>query len=550
MCRFLGGSFFDISSGVPSWSGVSRLPFVCDNRLRMMRSLPGSWTHPAAWALAAAVLWYMPLQAQPAARSATVRALDHVRQGRHLARENKWAEAEREFRIAHQQDPASPDAQVGHAEALVKIGQPFDAALELQSFLHDHPNSARAHELYAVVALAIKDDFLVAEKEMEQVVRLTPNDGMAWKSLGDIYVDHATPKEAIEAYKKASRLLPRDPSIVAALADAYAQAEDSQARETFARAVKMSEIAPDSPHARRNKAGVKYLYGRYLLDQGRAQESIAAITGALAYNPHSAVALNLRARGYEAVGDYKRAEADALQALEFGPRDKQGPLLLIDIYRKLQDVENVRKYAEMAQKLVDEEQDRSSFAREVRRLLGVAEAALREGRFGEAIPPYEDLINKVPTFYESYLGVGMCYSQTGRLSDAETAFRKYLSFQKVSGDGHATLGVLLLQLGRGQEAAPELEQALLIDPSLDEARKALASEYVREFKLEEAVRTLRAARGTKDTQLIVMLAGVLMQKGDAAGAQRELGRALAIQPDDRDALRLKQEIHDRDRASK
>ena len=536
-------------------AGSGPLPFVCDNRLRMMRSLPGSWTHPAALALAAALLCYTPLLAQPAARSAarpaTVRALDHVRQGRRLAAENKWADAEREFRIANQQDPASADAQVVHAEALVKIGQPFDAALELQSFLNDHPNSARAHELYAVVALAIKDDFLVAEKEMEQVVKLKPNDGMAWKSLGDIYVDHATPKEAIEAYHKASRLLPRDPSIVAALADAYAQAEDSQkARETFARAVKMSKAVPDSPQARRNKAGVQYLYGRYLLDQGHAQESIAAITEALAYNPHSAVALNLRARGYEASGDYKRAEADALQALEFGPHDKQGPLLLIDIYRKLQDVEKVRQYAETAQKLVDEEQDRSSFAREVRRLLGVAEAALRESRFSEAIPPYEDLIKKVPTFYEAYLGLGMCYSQTGRLSDAETAFRKYLSFQKISGDGHAMLGVLLLQLGRGEEAASELEQAILIDPSLDEARKALATEYMRESKLEEAVRTLRAARGTKDTQLIVMLASVLVQKGDVAGAQREISRALAIQPDDPDALRLKQEIHEGDGNSK
>jgi tetratricopeptide (TPR) repeat protein len=488
---------------------------------------------------------------QKAAHSAASPAIDHVQQGRLLARQNKWAEAEREFRIAHQQQPASADAQVGHAEALVKIGQPFDAALELQSFLHDHPNSARAHELYAVVALAIKDDFLVAEKEMEQVVKLAPDNGMAWKSLGDIYVDHATPKEAIEAYKKASRLLPRDASIVAALADAYAQAEDSQeARDTFARAVKMSEDAPDSPEARRNKAGVQYLYGRYLLDQGRPQESIAAITRALAYNPHSTVALYLRARGYEAVGDYKRAEADALQGLDFAAHDKQGPLLLIDIYRKLHDVENVRKYAEMAQRLVDEEQDRSSFARDVRRLLGVAEAALREGRFRDAIPPYEDLIEKVPTFYEAYLGIGTCYAQTGRLADAETAFRKYLSFQKISGDGHAMLGVLLLQLERGQEASAELELALQIDPSLDEARKALATEYVRESRPEEAIRTLRAAKTTKDPELIVMLAGILMQKGDTASAQRQVNRALALRPDDPDALKLKREILQREQVGK
>ena len=482
---------------------------------------------------------------------ATIGAADHLQQGMRLARGKKWAEAEREFRIAHRQDPDSTDAEVGHAEALVKIGQPFDAVLELQSFVRDHPDAARAHEIYAVVTLSTSNDFLLAQSEMEQTVKLAPNSGMAWKSLGDIYLDHTTPQDAIEAYKKASRLLPQDPLVVASLANAYAQAGDShRAEEAFANAIKMTEPAPHTPEARRNRAVVQYMYGRYLLSQGRAKESIAATTAALAFNSGSTVAFYNRARAYLAIEDYKHAEADALHAFELGPHDKQGPLLLIDIYRKQHDPEKAQKYAELAQKLVDEEQDRSSFGREVRRLLGVAESALRQGRFSEAIPPYEELIKKVPTFYEAYFGVGMCYSQTGQLSSAETALRKYLSFQPVSGDGHAALGVLLLQMNRGQEAVTELKQALQIDPSLDEARKALASEYLRESKLEESLRILRAARDTKDTQLIVMLAGVLLQKGDTANAQREVRRALAIQPDDADALRLKQEILDQSNATK
>jgi Flp pilus assembly protein TadD len=39
-----------------------------------------------------------------------------------------------------------------------------------------------------------------------------------------------------------------------------------------------------------------------------------------------------------------------------------------------------------------------------------------------------------------------------------------------------------------------------------------------------------------------MLASVLMRQGDSAGAKREVGRALTLQPDDPDALRLKQEM--------
>lgn len=467
----------------------------------------------------------------------------HLQQGRLLARNGKWVEAEAQFRIAHQTAPDSTESEVGHAEALVRIGQPFDAALELQSFLRDHPDSARAHAFYAVVTLSISNDFLLAQAEMEKCVQLEPNDGKAWKSLGDIYLDHTTPQDAVRAYKRASRLLPDDPLVVASLADAYSQAGDAlQAQTMFAKAIKMTEGAPNSSESLRGKAAVQYMYGRYLLSQGRAKESVTATTRALSYNPESTVALYNRARASIALGDYKSAEADALRAFELGPRDKQGPLLLIDIYRKEQDPDKAQKYAELAQKLVDQEQERSAFGRDVRSLLGLAESALRQGKFTEAIPPYEELIKKVPTFYEAYFGLGMSYGQTGQLADAEASLRKYLSFQPVSGDGHAALGVILLQLQRGPEAVPELKQALQIDPSLDEARKALASEYIRESKWDDSVRTLRAAKDSKDTQLIVMLATVLAQRGDTAGALTEIHRALRIQPDDPETLRLKQEI--------
>jgi tetratricopeptide (TPR) repeat protein len=83
-------------------------------------------------------------------------------------------------------------------------------------------------------------------------------------------------------------------------------------------------------------------------------------------------------------------------------------------------------------------------------------------------------VKMLPTFYEAYFDLGVCYSQTGRPGPAEAALRKYLEFQPVSADGHAALGLLLFQQARGKEASAELEQALAIDPSLDEVKKALA----------------------------------------------------------------------------
>ena len=478
---------------------------------------------------------------KPVADSAGT-ALSHLQRARLLVKQRKWPEAEREFRTAHQKDPNSVEAEVGHAEALVQIRQPFDASLELQSFLRDHPDAARAHEFYAVVILETSNDFLLAQQEMETSVKLAPNDGMIWKSLGDIYLDHTTASDAITAYKRARRLLPQDPLIVASLAQAYSQdGNTQQADAAFAEALKMAQ-AESSTAARRDGATVDYLYAQYLLKQNRARESIVAATRALAYNPHSAIALYHRARAYKALGDLTNAEADALRAFEIAPDGKEGPLLLADIYRKERDLDKVQKYAEIAQKMIDEEQSRASFGREVRRLLGVAESALLKQQYDEAIRPYEELIQKVPTFYEAYFGIGICYSQTGRVQEAESAFRKYLSLQPVSADGHATLGLLLLQQSRGPEAVPELEQALQIDPTLDEARKALAGEYMSESKPAAAIKTLRAQGDRDDVQSITLLAAALRQNGQDREAMREIERALALSPGDADALKVKQEI--------
>ena len=456
--------------------------------------------------------------------------------GREFGAKRDWKQAERELRIYRNQHPESATAVVLHAEALIKVAQPFDAALELQKFLQSHPTALRPHELYAVLAAdTLKDDILAAS-ELETCVKLSPRDFQAWKSLGDTYLDQEKADEAIRAYRRASQLRPDDAVTAASLAQAYDRAGSAdKAGVEFQRALKLSANPKDA-------ASVQYLYGQYLVGQGRSQEGVAAMTKALAFNPHSADAFYWRARAYDKLKDYKNAERDALEAIRLAPHAKESPLLLINIYRKQGDQEKVQQYADMAQKISEDEQTQASFGRSLRDALDRAEPLLREGRFAEAAPQYEALIKKLPTFYEAYFDLGMCYSQTGRPEEAEAALRKYLAFQPVSADGHAALGVLLLQQGRGPDAVPELQQALQIDPTLDEARKALASEFLHESKPEEAVHVLRAAKDSKDTQLIVMLASVLSQQGDNAGAMREIRRALAIQPDDPDALKLKQAV--------
>jgi tetratricopeptide (TPR) repeat protein len=473
------------------------------------------------------------VQSADPGRNATT---DHRGLGEELAAKHRWLESEKEYRIYRNEHPDSVNAIVWHAEALMRISQPFDAALELQKFLQSHPDSPRALELHAVLASGPLHDASGAEADLEKCVKLDPNDFFAWKSLGDLYLDQARDDDAERNYLVAVKLRPEDPIMIASLAYVRSRTNAQEDAEAgFKQAVRLAREP-------REVIGVQTLYGRYLLDTGKKEEAVISFSKVLAIDRTSAEALTWRAEAYEGLHQFPEAEADALAALDRSPNDKRPALLLVKIYRQQHMTEKAEKYAEVVQKLAAAEDEHYAMGRTLRDNLGEAEPLLIKGDYKEAAVRYEAIAKTLPTFYEAYFDLGMCYGQMGRLAEAETAFRKYLSFQPASADGHASLGVLLLEEGRGGDAIPELEEAIQIDPSLTEARKNLASEYIRESKPKAAVAVLRPAESEKDEQVLVLLALALKQTSTYAGALDAVNRALALSPDDSQAIQIKQEI--------
>jgi len=212
------------------------------------------------------------------------------------------------------------------------------------------------------------------------------------------------------------------------------------------------------------------------------------------------------------------------------------------IYRDERRPEEAKKYAELVRKLAGDEDAHYATGRALLASLAEVEPLLLKGDYTQAAVRYESIIKTLPTFYEAYFDLGMCYGQTGRLKDAESAFRKYLSMQPASADGHASLGILLLEQGRGREAVPELREAIQIDPTLTEARKNLASEYLREGDAPSAADVLRPAENDKDVQALILLAVALKQTSAYADALIAVNRALSFQPDDAQAIQIRQEL--------
>lgn len=459
-----------------------------------------------------------------------------IQLGRTYGERGDWRNAEREFREYRNGHPDSVEGIVLHAESLIQIGQPFDAALELQKFLQSHPDAVRPLELHASLSSDVLGDLPLAQMELKKVTRLAPQDAGPWKALAQMYIDREDMKSALEALQSAEKVVPQDPVVVASLAYVYGEiGQPQKAAAQFDKALRMAKSSP------KDGALVQMLHGRFLLENGEPEASIESFNAVLKIE-HYAQGYYWRARAYQQLANYAAAETDALECIRIDPAAKEAPLLLVGIYRREGKADKAQEYADMVTRLSDEKEAQQVKGRKLRNDLGEAERLLLSGNFAEAATHYESIVAFLPTYYEAYFDLGMCYAQTGRGAEAEAAFRKYLGFQPVSSDGRAALGILLLSQGRGTEAVPELEQAIQIDPTLLEARKALAMEYLRESQPKSAIAILQSQSKVPDKDLQLITAQAYLQSGQFPAALRSVERALAIAPGDPQSLEMKEQI--------
>lgn len=454
---------------------------------------------------------------------------EHLTLGQKYARLEQWKEAEEHLRLYRQANPGSIEATVLHARSLLSLNQPFDAVLELEELLRTAPDAVPALKLYAGLLDAVVNDEPKAEEVLVRCSQLAPDDLEVWTALGHHYLARGKSADAIRSFEQAGRLAPAEASLLAGLAASHGQMNlTEQAEKLFARALKLNEQNP-KPDAR-----VLLRYADYLSKAGKFAESLPVFTKALALDSRSSDALYGRANAHEKLKDFARAGADALAAVRESPQRKDAYQLLLRVNRAANNQEKAAEYAAAIEKLAVEENARHALARDLRAALRQAEPLLREGKFAEAAVHYEEIIKLLPTFYEAYFALGICYSQTARLDEAEAAFKKYLSFQPLSADGHASLGLLLLQRGRHQEARDELERALKLDPSLDEARKGLARVHTLGGDHAAARRELERviiADPNAEPEVYLMLATAEFNLKDKARALDASERGLMIHAD-------------------
>jgi Flp pilus assembly protein TadD len=347
--------------------------------------------------------------------------------------------------------PAPTPGPLERGETFLGHKQYEKAEAQLRKAVEQNPTSARAHGNLALALLAQRKN-----REAVDAARLAaafgPKTPEARYIFGLALAADGRPVDAAREFERAVALKPGETAPLAALAAAYAAAEDERTAATYE---KLLALRPADPKIRAELA--EYLWRTEKIDEGNR-----VIAQAIEAFPTNA---ELHVRYGRSLTQQDRP-ADAARALEkarsLGSRDASTFALLAGSYELAGD-------AQAAQTVLAEGVRAHPANASLRHDLG--RLWLAEGRAEEALPELEEAARSSPGSVEMQLDLGRALEATGRLDAAEQAYRRVIRLAPNLPGAHYSLGRLLQRQGKKDEA----ERELAIHHSLYERGRQLVS---------------------------------------------------------------------------
>jgi tetratricopeptide (TPR) repeat protein len=170
--------------------------------------------------------------------------------------------------------------------------------------------------------------------------------------------------------------------------------------------------------------------GKSLLDEGKADEAIAAFNKALEADPNLAAAHYYIAVAYEKKDQNEEAQKHLEEAIRLKPDLGQGYLMLGDLHM----------------------------------------AARKFDLAAEALMKASELM---PEEYAAFYNLGVAYSNSGKYVEAEAAYRKAALIKPDEPIAHYQLGMSLLGQSKNAEAKAEFQKYLELNPNAADKQEVL-----------------------------------------------------------------------------
>jgi tetratricopeptide (TPR) repeat protein/Tol biopolymer transport system component len=234
----------------------------------------------------------------------------------------------------------------------------------------------------------------------------------------------------------------------------------------------------------------------YLNDQ--SEKAVAKAQVASELDPTSAEAWAQLARSYDWSGQFDQALEAARKATELDPNRADARAFLAEVYLDLDRLDEADSESRRAVQLDEQsaEAHRSlgrvySFKEQLPQALAEFEKAAqlepnlwlrqhelasmrrRSEAYVEAIIAYQRAIELRPQA-PSYAGLGTCYYELGQYEQALPNLQKAIELDPELGDAHATMGWVYVRLNQCDRAVPMFQQALALNPDLEEAQEGLS----------------------------------------------------------------------------
>jgi Flp pilus assembly protein TadD len=458
---------------------------------------------------------------------------DTFQQGVQLVNQGKLEEAAEKFRAVIQRNPRDAASHSWLGYTYLQLKRPDDALSTLQQAQKLQPRNAEIVNNIGNARMA-REEYELAVEAYKQAIQMRRQHekkeyGDAWYNLGFAHTRLSQWPQAVEAYEKATTLLPKDANVLNNLA--YAQEKVRQDAIALENYEKATNLAPDKPLFWYNY-GLALRKGMRLADAERAlARAVRLEADNASYNLALADVLTAQVESVPPAEREAKLEAAATalsRATALSPEDftaqynlgllqtrreryglaEESLLRATDLQKESPDAWFGLGYARLKQNKMPAAEEAFRKALELRpnwpealRNLGLtleaqqkqeealtiwqrAAAAntqdaevrmmlaghyLRNARWNDAVPLYRDVVRIDPQSYVSWANLGFALDKANKPTESLSAYQNSVKVNPRYSLAWNNMGAVLERLGRTPEAVTAYRKALEIDPSYKDA---------------------------------------------------------------------------------